>query len=120
MKVAGTSFVKFLGFKRRSKMSEIGTPKRKSESLSLSEIKTQHTFTGSENEMDIESTDGDSIINRLPNGDYTLNYSKIQKNNVFIIPDYLKERECVDIFYGWRYIDFVHYFRDQCFTAYYD
>ena len=121
MKVEGTSLVKFLGYKRRNKKSEIEIPKRKSESLSLSDIKTQHTFSGSENEMDIDSNDGDSVIFQLPNGDYALNYSKIIKNNTFIIPNHLKEREDNnDIFSGWKYIDFVNYFRNQCDTSYYD
>ena len=121
MKIAGTSLIKFLGYKRRNKKSEMDSPKRKSESLSLSEVRTQHTFSGSENEMDIDSSDGESLIFQLPNGDYSLNYSKIIKNNTFIIPEHLKERkDNVDIFKGWKYIDFVKYFRDQCDTTYYD
>ena len=122
MKVAGTSLIKFLGYKRRNKKSEADTSKRKrkSESLSLSDVKTQHTFSGSENDMDLDSNDGDSPIFQLPNGDYSLNYSKIIKNNTFIIPDQLKEKEDNDIFKGWKYIDFVKYFRDQCDTSYYE
>ena len=120
MEVVGTSFVKFLGYKRRSKMPDIETPKIKKESILISELITQHTYSSFENEMEIDSVDGDSLFIQLENGDYTLNYGKIPKNNSFIIPDYLKERENRDIFIGWKYIDFIIYFRDQCDTRYYD
>ncbi len=120
MEVVGTSFVKFLGYKRRSKMPDIETPKIKKEPILISELITQHTYSSFENEMEIDSVDGDSLFIQLENGDYTLNYGKIPKNNSFIIPDYLKERENRDIFIGWKYIDFIVYFRDQCDTRYYD
>ena len=120
MEVVGTSFVKFLGYKRRSKMPDIETPKIKKESILISELITQHTYSSFENEMEIDSVDGDSLFIQVENGDYTLNYGKIPKNNSFIIPDYLKERENRDIFIGWKYIDFIIYFRDQCDTRYYD
>ena len=120
MEVVGTSFVKFLGYKRRSKMPDIETPKIKKEPILISELITQHTYSSFENEMEIDSVDGDSLFIQLENGDYTLNYGKIPKNNSFIIPDYLKERENRDIFIGWKYIDFIIYFRDQCDTRYYD
>ena len=120
MEVLGTSFVKFLGYKRRSKMPDIETPKIKKEPILISELITQHTYSSFENEMEIDSVDGDSLFIQLENGDYTLNYGKIPKNNSFIIPDYLKGRENRDIFIGWKYIDFIIYFRDQCDTRYYD
>ena len=120
MEVVGTSFVKFLGYKRRSKMPDIETPKIKKEPILISELITQHTYSSFENEMEIDSVDGDSLFIQLENGDYTLNYGKIPKNNSFIIPDYLKERDNRDIFIGWKYIDFIIYFRDQCDTRYYD
>ena len=57
---------------------------------------------------------------QLENGDYSLDYTKIPRNNIFIIPDYLKVKEGSDIFKGWKYIDFIKYFRDQCYSGYYD
>ena len=120
MDVADSSFVHFLGYKRRSKKPLLETPKIKRECVLMSDQKTQHTFSSYDHEMDIDSFDGDSLFILLDNGDYTLNYGKIQKNDTFIIPDYLKERENKDIFKGWKYIDFIIYFRDQCDTRYYD
>ena len=120
MEVPGTSFVKFLGYKRRSKMHEIEGPKIRKECFLLSELTTQNTYSSAENEMEIDSVDGDSLFIQLENGDYSLNSGKIPKNNSFIIPDYLKENNNSDIFKGWKYIDFIYYFRDQCDTRYYD
>ncbi len=121
MDAQGTSFVTFLGYKRKSNKPLIETPqKKKKEYYSLSEDVTQHSYSSTENEMELDSADGDSFLISLENGDYSLNYSKIPKNNAFIIPDYLKEKEDVDFFKGWKYIDFINYFRDQCDTKYYD
>ena len=119
MEAIGTSLVKFLGFKRKSKMPIIESPTKKKEFMSISQDVTQHTFS-SESEMEIDILDGDSLFIALENGDYTLNYSQIQKNYTFKIPDYLQGKENVDIFKGWKYIDFIIYFRDQINTTYYD
>ena len=118
MEEAETSIIKFLGFKRRSRMFEHNFKRAKREYLSPSQDKTEYTFSFIENEMEIDNTDSDSLIIKLDNGDYTLNYSKIPKNNNFIIPERLKERKDDNIFKGWRYIDFIIYFRDQYNTGY--
>ena len=119
MKSPGTSLVKFLGYKRKSNAHLIESPKKK-ECISLSEDSTQHTLSSYENEMEIDIVVGESPLIQLENGDYSLNYAKIQKNINFIIPDYLKGKEEIDIFKGWKYIDFIKYFRDQCYSGYYD
>ena len=119
MESPGASLVKFLGYKRKSKTHLIESPKKK-ECISLCEESTQHTFSSNENEMEIDIVDGDSPLIKLENGDFSLNYAKIPKNNKFIIPDYLKGKEEIDIFKGWKYIDFIKYFRDQCYSGYYD
>ena len=122
MEVEGTSFVKFLGYKRKSKRSyEYETPVKKRVCISLSDIKTQNTSSSTENEMEIDNINDDSPLIQLNNGDYALNYEKIPKNNTFIIPDYLFEgKNDSDCFKGWKYIDFINYFRDQIDTTYYD
>ena len=120
MEVIGTSLVKFLGYKRKSKMPIIESPIKKKEWFSISQDATQHTFSSVESEMEIDFSEGDSLFIELGNGDYILNYSQIQKNNSFKIPNYIKGQEDADIFKGWKYIDFINYFRDQCNTKYYD
>ena len=123
MEVVGASIIKFLGFKRRSQslLLDLDSKKIKRECLSSSEDKTDQTISYIENEMEVDSTGySESLFIQLNNGDYYLNNAKIQKNNIFIIPEYLKEREEDDIFKGWRYIDFIIYFRDKCDTKYYD
>ena len=120
MKVAGTSLIKFLGFKRKSDILDLETKRTKRECLSSFDSKTAYSVSQEENEMEVDSSDGDSLFIQLNNGDYSLNYDKIPKNNSFIIPEHLKERRDYDIFRGWRYIDFIIYFRDQCYSKYYD
>ena len=123
MEVVGASIIKFLGFKRRNQslLLDLDSKKIKRECLSASEDKTDQTISYMENEMEVDSTGySESLFIQLNNGDYILNNSKIQKNNIFIIPEYLKERKDDDIFKGWRYFDFIIYFRDKCDTKYYD
>ena len=121
MEVSGTSFVKFLGYKRKNKKSfDYETPIKKRLCVSLFEAKTQNTSSSTENEMEIDSIKEDSLFIQLNNGDYFLNNEKIPKNNTFIIPDYLEDKNDSDYFKGWKYIDFIVYFRDQLDTAYYD
>ena len=120
MKVAGTSLIKFLGFKRKSDILDLETKRTKRECLSSFDSKTTYSVSHEENEMEVDSSDGDSLFIQLNNGDYSLNYDKIPKNNSFIIPEHLKERRDYDIFRGWRYIDFIIYFRDQCYSKYYE
>ena len=120
MKVAGTSLIKFLGFKRKSDILDLETKRTKRECLSSFDSKTTYSVSHEENEMEVDSSDGDSLFIQLNNGDYSLNYDKIPKNNSFIIPEHLKERRDYDTFRGWRYIDFIIYFRDQCYSKYYD
>ena len=120
MESAGTSLIKFLGYKRKNKMHLIEESPKKKECISLSEDSTQHTFSSIENDMEIDIVDGYSPLVQLENGDYSLDYAKIPRNNIFIIPDYLKVKEGSDIFKGWKYIDFIKYFRDQCYSGYYD
>ena len=121
MEVLGESLAKFLGYKRKSKKPIMETPikKKKKYCCPLSE-ETQYTYSSVENEMELDIADGDSLFVQLENGDYFLNYSRIPKNNSFTIPDYLKKKEDADIFKGWKYIDFINYFRDQFNTKYYD
>ena len=120
MEDQGTSLAKFLGYKRKSEKPIIETPVKKKREYCPSSEDTRYTFSSVGNEMELDSVDNDSLFIQLENGDYTLNYGKIPKNNSFIIPDYLKERDNRDIFIGWKYIDFIIYFRDQCDTRYYD
>ena len=119
MKVAGTSFIKFLGFKRKSDILDLETKRTKRGCLFSFDSKTAYTVSQEENEMEVDISDVDSLFIQLSNGDYSLNYDKIPKNNSFIIPEHLKERRD-DTFKGWRYIDFIIYFRDQCYSKYYD
>ena len=105
MEVVGASIIKFLGFKRRSQslLLDLDSKKIKRECLSSSEDKTDQTISYMENEMEVDSTGySESLFIQLNNGDYYLNNAKLQKNNIFIIPEYLKEREEDDIFKGWR------------------
>ena len=120
MQVAGTSFIKFLGYKRRSTMFELESKRTKRECLSMSEDKTEHTLSYAENEMEIDSADCESLFIQLSNGDYTLNCAKIPKNNTFIIPEHLKERKDDNTYKGWRYIDFIVYLGEPWYTRYYD
>ena len=119
MESGAKSFVKFLGYKRKNKMHLIESPKEK-KCNSLSEEMTQHSFSPNENEMEIDFVYVENPLIQLENGDYSLNYAKIPKNNNFIIPDYLKGKEETDFFKGWKYMDFIKYFRDQCYSGYYD
>ena len=123
MEAQEVSLVKFLGYKRKSKRPIIETPikiKKEYCPSSDSSEETQHTFFSVYNEIEFDGADNDSLFIQLENGDYSLNYSRIPKNNSFIIPEYLKEKEDVDIFKSWKYIDFINYFRDQCYSKYYD
>ena len=120
MEVQGTSLAKFLGYKRKSKRPIMETPIKMKKEYYPSSEDTQHTFFSVYNEIEFDTVDNDSLFIQLENGDYSLNYSRIPKNNSFIIPEYLKEKEDVDIFRYWKYIDFINYFRDQCYTKYYD
>ena len=120
MEAQGTSLAKFLGYKRKSKKPIMEAPIKMKKEYCPSSEDTQHTFFSVYNEMELDSVDNDSLFIQLENGDYSLNYSRIPKNNSFIIPEYLKEKEDVDIFKSWKYIDFINYFRDQCYSKYYD
>ena len=120
MEAQGTSLAKFLGYKRKSKKPIMETPIKMKKEYFPSSEDTQHTFFSVYNEMELDSVDNDSLFIQLENGDYSLNYSRIPKNNSFIIPEYLKEKEDVNIFRYWKYIDFINYFRDQCYSKYYD
>ena len=113
MELEGTSFAKFLGYKRRSKMPAIESPIKKREYISLSDTKTSHTFSSNEKEMDIDSTDGDSLFIKLDNGDYSLDYGKIQKNNNFIYPEALSVKKDDNAFKFWKYIDYLKYFNEK-------
>ena len=110
MEITGTSFAKFLGYKRRIKFPENESKNKKiREPISISENITHHTDYS--NEMDLDSIDGDSLFIPLGNGDYSLNFDKIPRNSVFIIPDYIKRNEKNDAYKGWTYWDFVNYFK---------
>ncbi len=113
MELEGTSFAKFLGYKRRSKMPPLESPVKKREYLSLSETKTNHTFSSTDKEMDIDSADGDSLFIKLDNGDYELDNSKIPKNNSFIFPEILSKQKDDDAFKFWNYFDYLKYFTEK-------
>ena len=120
MEAQEVSLVKFLGYKRKSKKPIMETPIKMKKEYCPSSEDTQHTFFSVYNEIEFDGADNDSLFIQLENGDYSLNYSRIPINNSFIIPEYLKEKEDVDIFKSWKYIDFINYFRDQCYSKYYD
>ena len=120
MEAQGASLAKFLGYKRKSEKPIMETPIKMKKEYCPSSADTKYTFSSVENEMELDSVDNDSIFIQLENGDYSLNYFKFPKNNSFIIPGYLKEKEDDDIFKNWKYYDFIIYFRDVCHSNYYD
>ena len=120
MEDQGASVAKFLGYKRKNEKPIIETPIKKKKEYCPSSEDTKYTFSSVENEMDLDSVDNDSLFILLENGDYSLNYHKFPKNNSFILPCYLKEKEDDGIFKNWNYYDFIIYFRDVCHSIYYD
>ena len=101
----------FLGLKR--KPVQIFTL----EELKDMEQKTNDEYENSDNDMFIEDTDffkkiiNQSLFIHIGNGQYILDYEKIQKNTNLILPKYLGNQSN-DTFNKWSYKDFRNYFKE--------
>ena len=101
----------FLGLKR--KPVQIFTY----EELQAMEQKTNDDYENSDNEMMVE--DGDffkmiikqSLFIPIGNGQYILDYEKIEKNPNLILPKYFGSQNN-DLYNKWSYTDFRNYFKE--------
>ena len=87
------------------------------EDIQAMEQKTNDEYENSETDMMLE--DGDffkTIVNQslfihIGNGQYILDYEKIEKNSNLILP-YMNTDNNNDMFDKWSYTDFRKYFKD--------
>ena len=102
----------FLGLKR--KPVQIFTL----EEILAMEQKTNDEYENSDNEMLIEDVDyfkptiKQSLFIHIGNGQYILDYEKIQKNPNLILPKYFGN-ENKNVYDKWSYTDFRNYFKDN-------
>ena len=102
----------FLGLKR--KPVQIFTL----EDIQTMEQKTNDEYENSENEMIIEDIGffktiiSQSLFIHIGNGQYILDYDKIQKNPNLILPKSFGNINS-DTFNNWSYTDFRNYFKDK-------
>ena len=102
----------FLGLKR--KPVQIFTL----EELQAMEQKTNDEYENSDNEMFIEDADffktiiSQSLFIHIGNGQYILDYEKIQKNPNLILPKSFVNINN-DVFNNWSYTDFRNYFKEK-------
>ena len=108
----------FLGLKR--KPVQIFTL----EDIQAMEQKTNDEYENSDNEMFVEEPDffktiiSQSLFIHIGNGQYILDYEKIQKNTNLILPKYFGNQNN-DTFNKWSYSDFRNYFM-QTDSKYYE
>ena len=103
----------FLGLKR--KPVQIFT----FEDIQAMEQKTNDEYENSDAEMFIE----DGNLNKIPinqslfipigNGQYILDYEKIQKNTNLILPKSFYENQNPNLYDNWSYRDCKNYFKEQ-------
>ena len=102
----------FLGLKR--KPVQIFTL----EDIQTMEQKTNDEYENSENEMIIEDIGffktiiSQSLFIHIGNGQYILDYEKIQKNPNLILPKSFGNIND-DVFNNWSYTDFRNYFKEK-------
>ena len=102
----------FLGLKR--KPVQIFTL----EELQAMEQKTNDEYDNSDNDMFVEDADffktiiHQSLFIHIGNGQYILDYDKIQKNPNLILPKSFGNINS-DAFNNWSYTDFRNYFKDK-------
>ena len=87
------------------------------EDIQAMEQKTNDEYDNSDNEMFVEDSDflktiiKHSLFIHIGNGQYILDYEKIQKNTNLILPKYLGNQSN-DTFNKWSYKDFRNYFKE--------
>ena len=108
----------FLGHKR--KPVQIFTL----EDIQSMEQKTNDEYENSDHEMIIEDGDfskfiiSQSLFIPIGNGQYILDYEKIQKNTNLILPKSFYENENASRYNNWSYTDFRNYAKDYGSTYY--
>ena len=103
----------FLGLKR--KPVQIFTL----EDIQAMEQKTNDDYENSDAEMLIEDGNFNKIVLNqslfipIGNGQYILDYDKIQKNTNLILPKSFYENQNPNLYDNWSYSDFKNYFKEQ-------
>ena len=88
------------------------------EDIQAMEQKTNDEYENSDQEMFIEDMHfNKNIINQslfipIGNGQYILDYSKIQKNSNLILPKSFYENNNINAYNNWSYSDFKNYFKE--------
>ena len=94
------------------------------EDIQAMEQKTNDEYENSEQEMIVEETNFNiNILNQslfipIGNGQYILDYEKIQKNTNLILPKSLYENSDSNYYKNWSCSDFKKYFKDNCSNYY--
>ena len=94
------------------------------EDIQAMEQKTNDEYENSDQEMLIEDSDFNKIIISqslfipIGNGQYILDYEKIQKNNNLILPKSFYENHNGNSYNNWSCSDFRNYFNKNCSNYY--
>ena len=94
------------------------------EDIHAMEQKTNDEYENSEQDMIIEENSFNiNILNHslfipIGNGQYILDYEKIQKNTNLILPKSLYEHSDSNYYSNWSCADFKNYFKEHCSNYY--
>ena len=94
------------------------------EEMQAMEQKTNDEYENSEQEMIVEENNFNiNILNQslfipIGNGQYILDYEKIQKNTNLILPKSFYENSDSNYYKNWSCADFKKYFKDNCSNYY--
>ena len=95
------------------------------EEIMAMEVQTNDEYENSDAEMHVESSDFakpnklvQSLFIPIGNGEYILDYDKIEKNSNLIFPKSFYQNKNEDIYKGWNYRDFKNHFKNE--SSYYE
>ena len=94
------------------------------EDIQAMEQKTNNDYENSEKEMFIEDSNFNKIVVSqslfipIGNGQYILDYEKIQKNTNLILPKSFYENKNENSYNNWSCSDFRNYFNKNCSNYY--